>query len=40
MKLWTAEGCSKGLCAGVPVCFYAPKFKTMHKASKTCIKKD
>lgn len=38
MKLWTAEGCSKGLCVGGSV-FYAQKFKVIkRKALETCIK--
>lgn len=37
MKLWTAEGCSKGLCVGGSV-FNAQKFKVKRKALGTCIK--
>lgn len=38
MKLWIAEGCSKGLCVGGSV-FYAQKFKVKRKALETCLKK-
>lgn len=37
MKLWIAEGCSKGLCVGGSV-FCAQKFKVKCKALETCIK--